>query len=149
METQLVKSGIYSRLFKFCPHTFRERNNIMIIYIYIKKNVNTCICCSAKALKHKLHKIFVLGIGWKVWSSLRFSPPCAPNPSSIAAIFPIPACPLHSSIKGKSVWITNTSTHTHPTYISKFIQRSSTHAERSFSKAFPVTCSLIHSHSKG
>ncbi len=31
MKIQLGKSGIYSRLFKFCPHTFRERYNIMRI----------------------------------------------------------------------------------------------------------------------
>lgn len=80
-----------------------------------------------------------------------FLSPCAVNPSSRAAIFPIPACPLHSNIKGKSVWLTNinTHTHTHLTYISKFIQRSSTYAERSFSKTFLVTRSLIPSHSKG
>ncbi len=41
METQLVKSGIYSRLFKFCPHTFRERKNIMIIYTVGTESIQT------------------------------------------------------------------------------------------------------------
>lgn len=113
METQLVKSGIYSRLFKLCPHTFIERKNIMRIYTVYKKNVNTCICCSAKALKDKLHKIFVLGIGWKVWSSLRLFSPLCPKSIKHCSHLPNPCMPAQQHKGQKCVDNKYKHTHTH------------------------------------
>lgn len=70
----------------------------------------------AKAHKNKkLHRIFVLGIGWKVWSSLRlllFYPLC-PKSIKQGSHLSNPCMPSAQQHQGQNVWQTNTNTHTH------------------------------------